>query len=183
MMLDLVREHAGVAHRVEGEERLSETGGECGLGFCDAVFGAGHLGGVAGDEVEHCLLAVEFGDGWENATGVAGEEDDVGWVAIGEAGDLGVLDVFDGVCAASVLCEGAVVVVDYAGFGVEDYVFEDTAEADGVEDVGFFLFRQIDAFGIAPSLDVEDSSVSPAMLVIPNKCPLGVCRQCCLASA
>ena len=183
MMLDLIREHAGVAHRVEGEERLSEAGGECGLGFGDAVFGAGHLGGVAGDEVEHCLLAIELGDGREDAPSVAGEEDDVGWMTIGKAGDLGVLDIFDGVCASGILCECAVIVVDDPGFGVKDHVLKDAAKADGVEDVGLFLFRQIDALGIASSFDIEDSSVSPAVLVIPNKCPLGICRQCCLASA
>lgn len=69
------------------------------MGFGDAVFRAGHFAGVAGDEVEHCLGGGEFGDGREDAAGVAGEEDDVSGVGGGEAGEFGVGDVFDWVGA------------------------------------------------------------------------------------
>lgn len=96
---DLLREHLGVAHGVEGEEGLGEARGEGGLGLRDAVLGTGHLGGVAGDEVEHGLLGGELGDWGQDTAGVAGEEDDVGGVAVGDAGDLGVLNVLDGVGA------------------------------------------------------------------------------------
>lgn len=84
---------------MESKEGLGEAGGECSLGFRDAVFGAGHFGGVAGDEVEHCLLGGEFGDRGEDTAGVASEEDDVCGVVFREAGDLGVRDVFDWVGA------------------------------------------------------------------------------------
>ena len=49
---------------------------------------------------------------------------------------------------ASIFCEGGIVVICCAGFGVEDDVFEDGAEADRVEDVGLFFSGEVDAFGV-----------------------------------
>lgn len=134
---------------MEGKEGLSEARGECRLGLGDAVFGASHFGGVAGDEVEHGLLRGELGDGRQDAAGVAGEEDDVGRVASGEAGDLGFGDVVNWVGTSGILRESGVVVICLAGFGVEDDVFEDRAESDGVEDVGLLFGGEVDAFGVA----------------------------------
>jgi len=99
---NLLREHLGVAHGMQSEEGLCETRREGSLWLGDALFCAGHLGGVAGDEVEHSLLGVELGDGWEDTAGIASEEDDVGWVVVTDARNLGVLDVLDGVSTAGV---------------------------------------------------------------------------------
>lgn len=78
VLVDLVGKHLGVSHGVEGKEGLGEAAGEGGLGLGDAVLGAGHLGGISGDEVEHGLGTVQLGDGGQDTTGVAREEDDVG---------------------------------------------------------------------------------------------------------
>ena len=72
-MLDLVRQHPRIAHRVECQEWLREARREGRLRLVDAFFGTGHLGGVAGDEVEHGLGAVELRDGRQHTPGVAGE--------------------------------------------------------------------------------------------------------------
>lgn len=69
----------------------------------DTNLGSSHLRGVAADEVEHGLFGGEFGDGGEDTAGVAGEEDNVVWVAVADAGNLGVLNVLDGVGAAEIL--------------------------------------------------------------------------------
>jgi len=99
VLLDPLGEHLGVAHWVESQEGLGEAGGEGGFGLGDTLLGAGHLGGVAGDEVEHGLCGVELGDGWKDTAGVAGEEDDVRWVVGGDARNLGVVDVLNWVSA------------------------------------------------------------------------------------
>ena len=166
---DFVGEHGGVAHGVQGQEGLGEARGEGGLGLGDAVLGAGHLGGVAADEVEHGLGGAELGNGRQHAAGVAGEEDDVGGVVRREAGDLGVINVLDGVGAARVLRQRRVVVVHDAGDGVEDDVFQDGAVFDGVENVGFPLARKADAFGVAAAFDVEDALFAPAVLVVADQ--------------
>lgn len=139
VLLDLVCQHLGVAHGVEGEERLGEAGGESGLGLSDTIFGTGHLGGVTGDEVEHGLGTVELGDRGKHTTSITGEENDVGRHVGRQTRDLGVGDVLDGVGAASVLCEGGVVVIDLTGLGVEDDVLEDGTVLDGVEDIRLLL--------------------------------------------
>lgn len=100
--------------------------------------------------MEHGLGAVELGDRRENTTGVAGQEDDVAGVVVGQAGDLGVGDVLDGVgtgkyvsrscetwssCVgvvrsslhipSGVLGQGAVIVVDDPSVRVKYDVLED----------------------------------------------------------
>jgi len=183
VLLDLLRKHLGVAHGVEGKEGLGEARGEGGLGLGDTLLGTGHLGGVARNEVVHGLLGVELGDGWEHTAGVAGEQDDVLRVAVRLAGDLGVLDVLDGVGAASVLGQGVVIVVDDTGDGVEDDVLEDGAELDGVENIRLLLGGEANGLGVAAALDVEDTCVGPAVLVVTDERTLRVGRQSGLASA
>jgi len=81
VLLDLLGEHGSVAHGVQGQEGLGETGREGSLGLGDTVLGTGHLGSVTRDEVEHGLLGGELGDGRKDTTSVASEENDVGGVA------------------------------------------------------------------------------------------------------
>lgn len=171
---DLVGKHAGIAHWVEGKERLGEARREGGLGFGDTVFGTGHLGGVARDEVEHGLLGGELGDWWEDTAGVAREEDDVGRVLLGDTWDQSVLDILNGVSAAGVLSEGGVVIVNDARLGIENNVLKDGSEADGVEDIGFLLGGEADTLGVASTFDVEDATVTPAVLVITDQGTLWV---------
>jgi len=180
---NLLRKHGGVLHGVEGQEGLGEARGESSLGLGDTLFGTRHLGGVTRDEVVHGLLGAELGDGREDTTGVACEENDVGGVAAGDTGDLSVLDVLDGVCAASVLGEGSVIVVDNTGGGVEDNVLEDGTELDGVENIGLLLSGEANALGVAAALNVEDTLVAPAVLVVTDQGTLGVGRESCLAGA
>ena len=183
VLLDLVGEHAGVAHGVEGEEGLAEAGGEGGLGLGDTVLGTGHLGGVAGDEVEHGLATVELGDGGKDTAGVAGEEDDVGGVLLGDAGNLGVGDELDGVGTPRVLGEGGIIVVYYPGLGVENDVLKNGTEADSVENIGLLLAREANTLGVAAALNVEDASVAPAVLIITDEVTAGVGGKGGLAGA
>lgn len=177
VLLDLLGEHGGVAHGVQGQEGLGEARGEGGLGLGDTILGTGHLGGVTRDEVEHGLLGGELRDGGEDTTGVASEQDDVGGVVVALAGNLGVLDVLDGVGAASVLGQGGVIVVDNTGDGVENDVLEDGTELDGVENIGLLLRGETNALSVAATLNVEDTSVGPAVLIITDQLALGVGRQ------
>lgn len=174
VLADLVSEHTSVAHWVEGKEWLCEAGGEGGLGLGDTILSTSHLGGVTGDEVEHGLLRGELGDWWEDATGITGEKDDVLGVAVGDTWDLGVLNVLDWVGTACVLGESGVIVVDGTSFWVEDNVLENGAEADGIENIWFLLCRKANALGIATTLNVEDTSVGPAVLVITDEGTLRV---------
>lgn len=181
VVLDAVCQHAGILHGVQSQEGLGKARGEGGLGLGDTVLGTSHLGGVAGDEVEHGLGAIELGDGRQDTAGVAGQEDNVGGHVGRQARDLGVLDVLDGVSAASVLGEGRVIVVDGTRIGVEDDILQDRAVADGAKDIRLLFGRQTDALGVAATLNVEDTAVRPAVLVVTNQGTVGVGRQSGLA--
>lgn len=139
VVLDLLGKHLGVAHGVERQEGLGKAGREGGLRFEDTVFRTGHLGGVATNEVEHGLGAVELGDGREDTSCVASQQDDVRWVAGRRARNLGVADVLDGVGATGVFCQGGIVVVHGPSLRVENDVLQDRAEADRVENIGLLL--------------------------------------------
>lgn len=183
VLLNLVGEHLGVAHGVQGQEGLGEARGEGGLGFGDTILGAGHLGGVARDKVEHGLGAVELGDGWQHAAGVTGKENDVGGCRGRQAGDLGVGNVLNGVRTAGVLGQCGIVIVDYAGLGVKDNVLQDRAKADSAENIWLLLRRQADALCVAAALNVEYTLVAPAVLVVTDERTVGVGRQGRLAGA
>jgi hypothetical protein len=167
--LDLVGKHLGVLHGVQSKERLSEAAGEGSLGLGDAVLSTGHLGGVTRDEVEHGLVAVKLRDRRQDTTGVASKEDDVGRRVGGEARNLGVGDVLDGVGASGVLSEGRVVVVNLTGKRVKDDVLEDGTVSDSAVDIGLLLSRQANGLGVATTLDVENTVVGPAVLVVTNQ--------------
>ena len=99
VVLNLVSQHLSVSHGVQGQEGLGEARGKGCLGLSDTIFGTSHLGGVAGDEVEHSLGCVELGDGWQDTASVAGEKDDIGGVVGRHARNLGVVNVLDRVGA------------------------------------------------------------------------------------
>jgi hypothetical protein len=182
VLLDLLREHLGVAHGVKSKEGLSEAGRKGSLGLGDTLLSTSHLGGVTRDEVVHGLLGAELGDRWKDTTSIAGQQDDVFGVVVGDTWDLGVLDVLDGVGATSVLGQGVIIVVNETGRRVEDNVLKDGTEANGVENVRLLLSRETNALGVATTLNVEDTSVTPAVLVVTDQGTLRIGRQGGLAS-
>ena len=94
----------------------------------------------------------------------------------GDAGDLGISDEFDGVGSAGVLGEGGVVEVDVVVFIVDD-VFEDGAVVQGIVNVRLGFLGEVDGFGVAAALDIEDAGVGPDVFIIPDKHAGGVGRE------
>jgi len=87
---------------MQNKKGLAKASGERGSGFGDTVFGTSHFGCIARDKMVHDLITVEFGDGWEDTAGIASQENNVGWVVIGDTRDLGVGDKVDWVGATGV---------------------------------------------------------------------------------
>jgi hypothetical protein len=120
---------------VQNDERLSETGAESG-----DWFPAGNLGSVTTDEMIHDLIIVQFRDEWQNTSGIASQYDDIFGV-VRDARDFGVWDILNWIRAPSVFRETCVIVIDDAVNGVEDDIFKDCAELNGVEDFRCCFFR------------------------------------------
>jgi hypothetical protein len=98
-------------------------------------------------------------NGREDTESIASEHDDVGGLAIDDAGDLSVGDEFNRVGTAGVFCDADVFIVGTAGSGTVDNVLEDGTELDGIVDIRLLLSREVDALGVAATLDIEDTSV------------------------
>ena len=183
VLRDLLSQHGSVAHGVESQERLGEARGESGLGLSHTVLSTGHLGGVTRDEVKHGLLGSKLRDRRKDTASVTSEEDDVCRVLVRDARNLGVIDVLNGVSTAGVLSQSRVIVVDNTADGVENNVLEDGSEADGVENIGLLLGGETNALGVATTLNVEDTTVGPAVLVVTNQGTVRVGRKSSLASS
>jgi hypothetical protein len=118
-----------------------------------------NLRGVPSKEVVASLLRSELANRREDTESIAGQHNDIRGLTIGQARNLGVGNVLNRVRATSVFGNADIIVVGAAGDRVVDNVFENAAETDGVVDFWFLLGREIDAFSVATSFDVEDTSV------------------------
>lgn len=171
MFLDFAVEEIGVDLGFEGEEGLSEAGGESGSGFLNTLLSSCDFSSVARVEVVNCLLRGQLGDGWQNGESVTGQEDDV--LRMGtNCWQFGVLNELERIGSPSVFSDGDIVEVDLFGIILEDDVFQNSSESDGVVDLRLFLLAEAHAFGVASSFDVEHTIVSPDMFVVSDKVPV-----------
>ena len=83
---------------------------------------------------------------------------------------------------AGVLGLGVAVEVDDTVV-VGHHVLEQGVALDCAEDLRLILGREIDALGVAPSLEVEDAVVVPAVLVVTDELAGGVGRKGGLAGS
>ncbi len=60
---------------------------------------------------------------------------------------------------------------------IDDHVLEHRAETDRIPDLRLFFAREINAFGVAATFEIEDAAIAPAMLVIPDQPACRICRQ------
>lgn len=130
----------------------------------------------------HGLRSIKLAHRWKHTKGVAGQHENVFRVP-GNTRNSGVGNVLDGIGTAGILCDRAVIVIDFASDGVNNDILKDASKLDGIKNLGLLVSRQVDAFGIAATFDVEDSVVSPAMLIVANEIPMDVSRQGSLTSA
>ncbi len=75
---------------------------------------------------------------------------------------------------ARVLGQGAVRKVLKASLSVHADVFQNGPEPDGGVYLGFFFFGKVYCLGVTAALEVKDSRVRPAMLVVPDQGPFRV---------
>ena len=183
MLVDQGTEQIAVLAGVARHEGRTEAGGEGGFRLGHALFGARHLGGVAGQEVIHGLARGEPGDGRQHTEGVSRQHDD-GVGLARNAGEAGIGDVADGIGAAGVLGQRRVVEVELAGLLVHHHVFEHGGEtAGGGEDFRLRLRRQLDHLGVAAAFEVEQAVGAPAVLVVTDELAVRVGGECRLAGA
>jgi hypothetical protein len=135
------------------------------------------LRGITSKEVVARLLWGELRDRGQHTVRVASEHNDVLRGALNIAGYPSIGNKLDRVCAACILRDRDIVVVGLAVCYVEDDVLEDGTEADGIVDLRLLFSGEVDALGIAPALDVEDTRIRPHVLVVANQLSSWVRRE------
>ena len=167
---------------MQGEECCSEACGEGRGGLGDAALGSCELGGEAAQEVVFGLLRGQLGYGRQNSERICGQEDDLGGVA--GLGDrfYDILDVVDRVGYAGVFGNTLIGEVNLA-VGVHSHILEESVTTDGVVDVGLVLLGEVDDLGVASALEVEDTVIVPAVLIVTDQAALGICGKGGLACA
>lgn len=166
-----------------GRKSLTEASREGSLGFNDTDFSTSDLSGVTGDEVIHSLRRGELSDRRKNTVGITSQEDDVLGVSTNR-GELGIRDVLKRVASSGVFSDVNVIVVDnLVGNIAELNVFKDSSELNSIEDFRFLFSGEIDGLSVASSLNVEDTIVGPAVLVITEKFSLGISGEGGLTSS
>ena len=178
-LLQQIAVDAGVARH----ERRTETGGEGGFRLGHADLRAGHLCGIARQEVVHGLLRRQPRDRGEHAKGVGGQHDyilrhrtEIVFRRVGNE--------VDRIGTAAVFGQAGIVQIQRAGLIVHDDIFQHRAEpAGGGINLRLGLFAQADHLGIAAALEIEDRAVGPAMLVIADQRTAGIGGQRGLAGA
>ena len=127
------------------------------------------------------LLGDELRNRGQHTIRVASEHDDVLRGAGNVARYPSIGNKLDRVRAACVLGDGDIVVVWLAICYVEDDVLEDRAEANGIVDLGLLFGGEVDALGVAPAFDVEDTRIGPYVLVVADELSSWVGREGSLA--
>ncbi len=167
VLLHHFTQHLGIGEWMVDEEGRSETGREGRRGFGYTGLRSGEFGCVAREEVIHCLVRVQAGNGGKDSERVGGEEEDMAGMGPRPFQDA-VLDMCDGVGRSRVLGHASVVIIRVSGFRGHD-IFEHRSEADGIVDLGLVFRRKLDALCIATAFEVEDPALAPAMLVVTDQ--------------
>ena len=68
-----------------------------------------------------------------------------------------------------------VIKIDKASILIEDHIFQNGAEFDGLPDLWLRRSLEANALGIAAAFNVEDATVTPAVLIISYQRPGLVC--------
>jgi len=92
-----------------------------------------------------------------------------------------VRDELDRIRAARVLRNADVVIVGRTRPGAIDDVLEDAAKADRIVDLRLLRGREVDSLGITPTLDVENASVGPDVLIVTDEQATRVGAKRCLS--
>ena len=166
----------GVDSRVPHQEGGAEAGGEGHLRLHDPHLRACYPRSVAREEVVHRLLLREPAHRRKHPRGVTRQEDHVPRMR-SHAGHLRIGNVFDRVGGPRVFRDRATLKVDHPGGRVVDDIFEHRAEPNRLPDLGLLFLGQMDALGVAASLNIEDAVVAPAMLIVANQAAGGISRE------
>src|SRR5579872_257560 len=97
--------------------------------------------------------------------------------------DHRIVDELNGICRARILGLAVVVVIGYTSMFVEGDVLQYATKAQRIPDLRLILFRELDAFGVATTLKIEDAIGAPAVFIIADQIARRIRGECRLPRA
>lgn len=91
--------------------------------------------------------------------------------------DFCIRNVLDRIGAASVFGYGAIIEINATSDFIIDNILKNTSESNCIKDLRFFLTGQVYTLGITAALNVEDSMIGPAMLIITDQVAMNIGGQ------
>lgn len=167
MLVNLAVKKVSISLRLEGKECLSEASGESGGRLLDTLLSSCNFGSISRVEVIDGLFRSELGDRWKDREGITSQENDVSRVSA-DCGKLSVIDELQRIRSSSVFSNGSIMIVNFSAGFLQHNVLQNGSKSDGTVDFRLFLFAKSDTLGIASTFDVENTFVSPDMLIVAD---------------
>ena len=171
--------------RMQFQESLAEAGGEGRRRFRDAPLRSRKFCGKTGQEIIFGLFMGQDGNRRQHPESIRRQEDHILCIrplGRGTDGLYVMLNVFDGIGSPGIFRQALVMEIHLA-IRVNGYVFHQGVAADGIIDIRFGVFIQVDDLGIAAAFQVEDAVIVPAVFVVADKQTVGIRGQGGLAGA
>ena len=152
---------------MQGKEGRAEARRKGRLRFGNAAFCSGQFAGISGEEVVHRLIRRKDRYRRQNAVSVRRQENNfLGSRSFGDRLN-DVFDVIDRVGNTSVFSSWCVTEIYFSGF-IYDDVFQKGVFSNGVVNIRFAVFIQIDDFGITAAFVIENAFIIPAVFVVAD---------------
>merc|ERR1719433_2067038 len=119
----------------------------------------------------------------EHTESITSEQNDVLGLVIYNGRNPCIGDEGKVVCYTTVFSDRSVIKIHHSARVIIHDIFQDGTKSNSIIDFRFLLPSQTHRLGIATPLNVENTFVSPDMLVISNKFSFWICTQSCLSSS
>ncbi len=175
--VELLAEHPCVDGRRLREERRAEARREGRLRLRDADLGSGELGGEAGEEPVHRLVAAQSCDRRQDPERVGSEEHDRARMT--SRASRGARSRSARACTPHACSRSSSRRRDRGRRRSSMTTFSSTVPNDRVVrvDLRLGLGREPNDLRVAATLEVEDAVLGPAVLVVADQPPLGIRRE------
>src|SRR6476661_3638116 len=92
-----------------------------------------------------------------------------------------VLNIINRIGHTCIFGQRAISVIGFAGLLIQNNVFTDRTETHRIIDLRLMFPGEVDTLGITAALEIEDTIISPTMLIITDQAPIWVSGKARLA--
>src|SRR5689334_4512887 len=128
----------------------------------------------------HRLSGIELRNGRQHSKGISRQKENIFWLRTNRR-FYGIINKVNGICYASIFCFLDVVIINRCGAGEKFNVLYQCSKTNGIKNLRFFFFREVNAFSITSSFKIKYALVAPTVLVIANQLTVWVSRKRCLS--